>query len=307
MAFGMKGMMKMKPRSKLKEMLKYKRPAGSWSLESFNTRFIQPLMGKPDKFGNYVYIVGDRPNVCFMAHHDSVHYTEGMQNVIEVKGIVKSDSGECLGADCATGVWLILELILAKVSGVYVIHAEEESGCIGSSNLVNSQPNWLEYVDFAISLDRYGTKSIITHQMGQRCCSEQFSESLSTILDMGHVSDNRGSYTDSNEYIYDVSECTNLSVGYYNQHKADESQDLNYAMRLRHAMINADWSRLVAHRDVSMSWDYEDYSTPTDNPPMGLRDLCELYPDEVAEVLASMGLTTTMVKEEIQAVYGDFV
>jgi hypothetical protein len=44
----------------------------------------------------------------------------------------------CLGADCTTGVWLILEMIKANVPGVYVIHSDEEVGGKGARDMVNA-------------------------------------------------------------------------------------------------------------------------------------------------------------------------
>ena len=61
--------------------------------------------------------------------------------------------------------------------------------------------------------------------------------------------DDGGSYTDSNEYASVVSECTNVSVGYYRQHSSNETQDLRYANELSERLIKADWSRLVFVRD----------------------------------------------------------
>ena len=43
-----------KSKKKLLEMLTYKRREGSVGQQLFNKRFIQPVMGKPDKVGNYL-------------------------------------------------------------------------------------------------------------------------------------------------------------------------------------------------------------------------------------------------------------
>ena len=293
------------PRKTLIEMLKYKRKHGSKSHKAFCNRFLKPVFGKPDIYGNYIKVIGKNPSISFMSHHDSVHTTNGKQVLSIENDIVKAINSECLGADCATGIWLMLEMIKENIEGLYIVHAQEESGCIGSRALVESNPDWLEYdINIAISFDRKGTGSIITHQMGLRCCSEQFSDELSTILSLGHVSDDTGSYTDSNEYVGKVSECTNLSVGYYKQHTKNESQDLLYAMTLREALISADWETLGFYRDPSeVEYSYfnrrEDfYGTPS------LEKLIESYPDEVADVLRSLGVTAEMLVQEINDMYG---
>lgn len=291
---------------KLINMLSYKRPQGSKHQELFCKRFIEPLMGKPDKHGNYIKIIGDKPNVSFMSHHDTVHREGGFQSVFLDNGLLSSD-GDCLGADCTVGVWLMLEMIKANVSGVYVIHASEEIGCLGSRALVDDKPEWLDSIDFAISFDRKGVGSIITHQMGLRCCSETFSESLSDILNLGHTSDNTGSYTDSNEYIYNVSECTNLSVGYYNQHTNKETQDLVYALQLRDRLISADWSKLVSER-IPGDYEFDEkpwygWNNEENSSHLSLKDYIDLYPDETVLALESLGVSVDMLKEEINFMF----
>jgi len=236
-------------------MLTYKRKHGTESIKNFCSRYLHPIFGHPDKDGNYVLIVGDKPNILYAAHYDSVHKTNGMQKVKVSAGIVTlhpDNEVECLGADCATGIWLILEMIDAGIQGVYVVHAQEETGCLGSQALVNRLPYWLDSIDAVISFDRKGQSDIITHQMGMRTASDAFARSLADILKLGHKPDDGGAYTDSNEYASTVSECTNLAVGYTGQHTAKEAQDLEYASTLRDALIEADWSQLVFKRDPSV-------------------------------------------------------
>lgn len=262
-----------KSKKKLLEMLTYKRKEGSVGQKLFNERFIQPMMGKPDKVGNYlcqVYpdgqvekfrgVIHPKNKIIFMAHHDTVHRTDGMQKVFydPATDVAFVDHNECLGADCTTGVFLVLEMIRYKVPGIYIIHTGEECGGIGSSDIVDRNPKWLNYVDACISFDRFGTNSIITHQMGQRTCSESFADDLESILKMGLKSDSGGVYTDSYEYCELVSECTNISVGYYNQHTKKESQDVDFAIRLRDALVNADWSKIRGYRDPTVV-EYDDY------------------------------------------------
>lgn len=245
------------PNPALLTMLSYKRPHNSVTLEAFCQTFLEPVMGEPDDFGNYIHIIPDEqgltPPVCFAAHSDTVHGTDGLQDLVTEGQLVRSVGKDCLGADCTTGCWLILEMIKAGIPGVYVIHAEEEIGCVGSSALVASRPEWLSDIRAVISFDRYGTKSIITHQMGYRTASDDFAHSLEEILCLGLEPDTGGSYTDSNEYADFVPECTNLSVGYYDQHTSKESQDVYFAYKLRDALIAADWSKLRISRDPNES------------------------------------------------------
>lgn len=263
-----------KAQKKLLDMLTYKRREGSVGQKLFNERFVQPMMGKPDEFGNFICMIaedGSRQEVSkgtkapkgmisFMAHHDTVHRSDGRQKVFFDPHTKSAfvDHNECLGADCTTGVWLILEMIRAKVPGIYVVHTGEEVGGIGSSAIVKSRPDWIFGVDVAISFDRYGKNSIITHQMGQRTCSDSFAADLESILNLGLEPDSGGVYTDSYEYCDIISECTNISVGYYNQHTKTEYQDMEFAEKLRLALVKADWTKIRPYRDPTVI-EFEDY------------------------------------------------
>lgn len=329
-----------KPVDKLLEMLTYKRPEGSETQKLFNERFIQPLMGKPDKYGNYlcevtkegktIPLFQPKSNIAFMAHHDTVHRTEGRQSVSVDSNLgiaYLSVEKECLGADCTTGVWLILEMIRARVPAVYVIHTGEECGGIGATAIVKEDPEWLDYVDFAISFDRYGTGSIVTHQSGIRTCSQEFSLNLESLLNLNLKSDSSGIYTDSYEYSEVISECTNISVGYFEHHTKKESQDLQYVEKLREALINADWSKLQFFRDQTVmefadwspskstykSWfdfdesvyemvdegDYEALNEKYTNVESLIKD----FPYEVSEIFFKLGHNKSSLLKEIMKVW----
>lgn len=292
----------------LVEMLTYKRPVGSLTQKEFCQRFLKPHFGMPDIHGNYTLIIGDKPKVCFTAHHDTVHKTDGMQKIIIENDIAKisiAGDSNCLGADCTTGIWLMLNMIEAKVEGIYVVHNAEESGCKGSRAMLSDYPLWLSHIDAVISFDRYGKKSIITHQMGVRTASNNFAYSLANILDLPMDPDDGGSYTDSNEYANDISECTNLSVGYLNQHTKGETQDLEFADLLSERLIAADWSKLVISRDPTVVEDLYDYnrgwSTTYGNSSAveDIRTIITSYPDKVAELMDSYGWTAEGLVEEI--------
>lgn len=163
----------------------------------------------------------------------------------------------CLGADCTVGVWLILEMIAAKVPGVYVIHADEEVGRVGAEAITTEHAKhmrdgslspyyWIDLVDVAISFDRKGTNEIITHQSGRtRCASDAFADSLSAVLSPDLVANgyselvksDKGSFTDSYSYRGLVNECINLCVGYTAQHTSSEKQDIKFAVIMRNALI----------------------------------------------------------------------
>ena len=136
--------------------------------------------------------------------------------------LFKGDDKMCLGANCGTGVWIMLQMIKAKVPGLYIFHRAEEIGGLGSGWIIDNPQastdtdyeHWVEQYTQCIAFDRYGTKYIITHQGMERTCSDAYADALGELLGMGHKPDDGGSFTDSKNYCRLVPECTNLSVGY---------------------------------------------------------------------------------------------
>lgn len=327
----------------LLEMLRYKRPEGSVTQRIFCEKYLEPVFGDPDPYGNYIKIVnnhnGTLPNICFTAHHDTVHNTDGMQHVVVNGDTAYAADSNCLGADCTTGIWLILGMIKGKVPGIYVIHAGEEVGCVGSKAMIKAHLNditnywWLEHTKAVISFDRKGEESIITHQMGYRTASDEFAISLAEVLDLPMRPDDGGAYTDSNEYIDVVGECTNISVGYLNQHTKKETQDVFFAYYLLEHLLAADWSKLVFKREPGEvdpeAWtNYKSYySSGYDNWNDGyddvrkrsssysilnmrgrqrstnerdLHDLIVDYPWELAELLDELGIDANDLMNQME-------
>ena len=242
------------------QMVSWKRPSGSFEAKVFGEVFLAPIMGPADKNGNYTLVMGKDPKVAYTAHYDTVHKVGGVQRVINKDGIISSEGNDCLGADCTSGIYLILEMIKTGIEGAYCIFADEEIGCVGSTAMAEDLKRSLDTnlyhplasCDIMISFDRMGDNSIITHQSGIRTASDEFAKSLSAELEMGHTADNTGSYTDSNEFAKLIPECTNLSVGYQGQHTANEDQDFNYLEDLLYSLTFVDVAALVVSRDPTV-------------------------------------------------------
>ena len=294
----------------LVEMLKYRRPQGSKTQSKFCKRFLEPVFGKADHNGNYVLAIGDSPSVMFTAHHDTVHTKDGFQ-IVSVSGDIvttQDKDSNCLGADCTTGIWLILGMIENKVPGLYVIFAAEESGCVGSRAMAQENPDYLQGVQSCISFDRKGQESIVTHQMGLRTASDSFAVSLSQVLGMPCLRpDPTGVYTDSESLAHIIPECTNISVGYLAQHTKQESQDLFFADCLLESLVKTDWQSLVIERDPVESFEGESYWRGFDSGFSGrgnsnlqeLEKLVHEYPDAIAELLDSYGMTPDDIYQEL--------
>lgn len=248
--------LKLQDKYQIMAMHQYRRPHKSISEGKFIDRFIKPLGVASDDFGNLYKIIlnpdESYPKILWSAHTDSVHTFGGTQEVVSVKGILRLPLGSpsnCLGADNAAGVWMLTEMIKAKIPGLYVFHRLEERGGQGAEFFLKNHQALLAGIEAAIAFDRKGKKSIITHQHFSRSASDKFAKSLAKQLNMGHEPDSGGMFTDTEVYREVISECTNVSVGYENAHWKDENLNMHYLVKLRDAMLKLDLGKLVIERD----------------------------------------------------------
>jgi hypothetical protein len=330
-------------------MFSYARPLGSVTLTAFIERFLTPLGFAPDAYNNLVLTIpmpdGSRPKQLWSSHSDTVAHKEGFQTLnldgdgtLQLSRKSRNAGFSCLGADDTAGIWLMTEMIKAKVPGVYVIHHGEESGCIGSSDLASGNPDFFIGIDHAIAFDRMGYTDVITHQCGLRTASTAFAQSFADIMNpLMNVNppmepDDGGVYTDTNEYAHLVPECTNIPVGYFHQHSNRETQDVPYLLWLRDALIAADWSGLVTSRDPSASvaryhpgyyfgrnddaHPDDDWMYPDDDRDTGrnlyhpsetqiLDGLVLEYPEIAASILRAYGVSSDGFMSEVSDYYGE--
>jgi len=147
-------------------------------------------------------------------------------------------------------------------SGLYLFHRGEERGGLGSRYIASTTPELLHGIRAAIAFDRRGTHSVITHQRGQRSASDAFAYSLADALGLGHAPDPTGTFTDTANYVDLIGECSNLSVGYENEHTDHETLDLGYLLHLRDALVAADLTRLTFDRRPGEHDPVDEFSWP---------------------------------------------
>jgi hypothetical protein len=181
----------------------------------------------------------------------------GLQK-IEKKGNIiqlsKNSQSNCLGADNTAGVYAALKMIRAGVPVSFVFHRAEECGGLGSAYFVQVFEEHIRKYDVCLSLDRRGYTDIITKQSLTQTASREFAESLANELQMGHLPSENGIFTDSLNYSHIVRECSNLSVGYFNEHTSREYLDKDYLDRLIQKLIKVNWHNLKIARSFQ-----EDY------------------------------------------------
>jgi len=231
-----------------------------------------------DIHGNLFIKIGES-DVMFTSHLDTA--TSALTPITHVidGDIVRTDGKTILGADDKAGVTIMLYMIEKQIPGLYYFFLGEEVGCVGSKKLAEQlKIEKIPGIDKVISFDRRGTNSVITYQASSRCCSDKFGEALASELNkfepsFKYSTDPTGIYTDSAQFVKIYSECTNISVGYYQEHTFSERQDLVHLEKLAEACTKIDWVKLPVERDPQKTeyrsyyegrydWDFDPYDKP---------------------------------------------
>lgn len=227
-----------------------------------------------DDIGNIWALSGS--NVLITCHSDTAHYFNKRTGLIQQSVVLRPEpstsntmlllgNGEtgCLGADDAAGMALACALVRAGKPYDIVIYVGEERGGVGSSWSAQNEENAYRKYDMAIALDRRGTSDVITHQGGRRTASDVFADALAKRLSGKGLSlkpSDEGIFTDTDVIAHLVPECTNISVGYYNEHTPHETLDLAHFRRLWEALYATELRSLPVSRKPSpYGWDDDSY------------------------------------------------
>lgn len=237
------------------EILQYRRASGTCSHRQFLSTVLEPVFGPPDAHGNFILSVGEDPGIAFMAHHDTVEDVAGRVGLQVGEDLIirlspQDTTSRCLGADDGAGIWLILEMIRNRRAGLYIIFADEEIGCLGSSALARTCPDLFDGIATAISLDRHAAdgNQVITQMSGGKTASSHFAAALCETLGLGYVPSDKGGSTDSKKFlgVGNVRNASNISVAYRRHHTRQEALDFAALRQLRDRLVNADFSHLSA-------------------------------------------------------------
>ncbi len=215
-----------------------------------------------DKYGNYYKIIDGDDTTMFTSHLDTADRSPVKTTLFskEEDGdeIIYTDGSTILGADDKSGVTIMMYMMAHNIPGLYYFFIGEERGGIGSNQLAAEYDKYeyLKNIKKCISFDRRRTISVITHQMGGRCCSDAFGTALCREYNSQGLNlslDNGGIYTDSASFIDDIPECTNLSVGYENEHTGRELQNMTFLIQLCEASIKVNWAGLPVNRRIGLN------------------------------------------------------
>jgi len=221
----------------------------------FLSEYLPMNILKKDPVGNLYIKIGES-NTMFASHLDTVGGDKEVTHIF--KGdMVETDGKSQLGGDDKAGVTIMLYMIHSGVPGLYTFFMGEEVGCKGSRAL----SEWIEknktderYKDInkVVSFDRKDYYSVITYQVSERSCSDEFADSLIKELNkhkgFTYRKDQGGILTDSVHFTDVYAECTNLSVGYFDQHMMREKQDLSFLEKLAKASCEVNWDGLTIKR-----------------------------------------------------------
>lgn len=213
-----------------------------------------------DQFGNYYKVVGDDITTMFTSHLDTASHkkekTAFRLGKDRKTGDIwaYTDGSTILGADDKSGCVVMMHMLNKNIPGIYYFFIGEERGAIGSSAVADEYENieHLSKVSKCISFDRRDFYSVITSQLGRPCCSSDFGKAIADGLGLGMSLDPTGVFTDSASFIDLIPECTNISVGYFNEHTGNEKQNLTYLASLCDAVVKVDWSNLPVKRKLDI-------------------------------------------------------
>ena len=222
--------------------------------------FISKIGLQKDEFGNYYKIVG-KSETMFTSHLDTADRKKSKVTIYSKtengQEHLTSDGTTILGADDKSGVSIMLYLISHNIPGVYYFFIGEERGGIGSGKVssIFEKVEHLKGIKRCVSFDRRNYYSVITEQLGMECCSDEFGQALADQYNshgMKFSLDPTGIYTDSASFIDQIPECTNISVGYFDEHTTKESQNITYLEKLAKASVNIKWEELPTAKKLGL-------------------------------------------------------
>lgn len=277
--------------NKLLDIMTYRREHDSKGEQAFIKKYLKgfnPIKNKAGEILAYSYEVKKKSknNILWSCHIDTMHRSD--PNTIKQDVYLDQfdvafvdDKNDCLGADNGAGVFLLLEMIEARIAGTYIFHRGEEKGCWGSSQIASDHEDFLKTFTHAIAFDRKGTTSIITHQSGSRACSDKLGLQLASLFGMNYRLDDTGVYTDTAEYTHLIPECLNISIGYANEHTSKESLNVAHVLTLRGKIFSIPWGSIALEVDRKPEPKYSRYGQFNFDYGLAYDDLLYMNGDQI--------------------------
>ena len=202
---------------------------------------------------------GQRSSTAFTAHMDDVSRAAGptgvQVNTVAGARVASSSGNDVLGADDKTGLALVLSMVKRKIPGHYMIFVDEERGRVGSKSAAEQLD--VSHLERMIAFDRRGKTSVVHRMNTRKTASIEFAQALAQQLNSGDlkfVPDPNGAGCDALSFAHLIPECTNISVGYENPHRVNETQDLDFLDKLAAALGKIKWEELPVKRNPEEQW-----------------------------------------------------
>lgn len=310
----------------IQDILKTKRchnSPGELNFVSWLYKYLEGLKFKPKTMaeGAIVIEVGTGGKTLFSCHVDTVHSKEesdgSMQPLFFDPAFGHIFCGDkksgCLGADDGAGIYIMLKMIEAGVTGSYIFHRGEEKGGISAYAMKAKYESWLKQFNACIAFDRPDTCEVICSQGGQVCASVAYGTKLAESLNaqgLDYQVSHRGVFTDSKVYRQLIPECINLGVGYFSQHGNSEYLDWTHLTSLAEAVTEIDWDALKPERKIvaetTLAWESKKTTDYYGNWPYDTAKQGEVFPrkavpveDEPEEALDLEAMTKEELSEYI--------
>ena len=178
------------------------------------------------KEGYYIYIENDKHNPILTSHLDTINShsnnkCDPIPKLAIIDGVIHNQNpNSVLGGDDRAGVWIMLQLLYKGNSSYnYLFCFDEEIGGHGSTKFAKDYKHKIKDSSCYISLDRRGSNEVASYDYDNE-------ELFAVFEDIGYERVN-GSFTDCVNLSEETDiACCNLSVGYNNEHRASEIQDI---------------------------------------------------------------------------------
>lgn len=212
---------------------------------------------KRDSIGNYYIKIG-KSETLFTTHLDTYCKKYEKVNHVIDGDIIKTDGTTILGGDNKLGCTILLYMISKGIPGLYYFFLSEEpiskkGGRWGSLSALDEYEDNFSKYKRCIAFDRKQKGSIVTRQLGRRCCSDEFAQAISDEFaksGLEYKHDHKAYYTDTATFLDTIPECTNLSAGGWNEHYNSEWVDLGYTRQVAEAACKINWESLPVVREV---------------------------------------------------------
>ncbi len=193
------------------------------------------LSGTIDNAGNLIITKGIASTYpCTVAHMDTVHvlvddytiYHNSMAGGDTVLFAKKGKKYTGIGGDDKCGIFACLYMLKKLPAIKVVFFTQEETGCVGSSDIDHS---FFDDVRYIIQLDRHGKHDLIDTYCGSKTISPKFSSEIGKLKKEHGFKSANGIITDSmNLWSDNVGiSCLNMSCGYFRPHTVNEYIEVN--------------------------------------------------------------------------------